>query len=324
MKIVLNSDILLSLKFATGMVTDELAELCDVCRERGISIVLPETSLLEFERRHADFAEKAVSGLTQALLLLDRFSIAHDDVDPRDMVKVPNLVDLLEATGVPVEVASPSFEDFQEAHQRACKHLPPSTEKKSDEMRDVVIWMATLGVAQKSGGALLVAKDALFHDGRVDPEADAVGLVRVAAIENAIERIRGLRPAPERFSATLVSAIREDLAAVGIHLPDDVDRYRVSNPDFTLNDRGLLGIVELRLDVERAGVKQFGGLIAIEMRENTIIGVSMSEAESDTMTLSSNEITLATNRTIDLEAAAAAAGLEDVAAFGEQNESSNR
>jgi hypothetical protein len=166
MKIVLNSDILLSLTFAEGTLTEELSELCKACRERGVAIVIPETTLLEFERRHSEFAAKEVDNLALAPALLDRFSIAHDIVDPRDVVKEPNLVALLEATGVTVEVISPSFDDYREAHRRACKHLPPSTEKKSDEMRDVVIWLIAVGVAQSSMGAVLIAKDALFHVSR--------------------------------------------------------------------------------------------------------------------------------------------------------------
>ncbi len=316
MKIVLNSDILLSLKFAQGVLAEELSELCTLCHERGVAIVLPETTLLEFERRHAEFAEKEVSNLAQALLLLDRFSIAHDAVDPQDVVKEPNLVALLEGTGAIVEVVSPGFEDFREAHRRACKHLPPTTEKKSDEMRDVVIWLVALGIAQQSKGAVLIARDGVFHDARVDEEAEAVGLIRVGAVEDAIDRVRGLKPAPERLAALLVSSIRDDVIAAGIHVPDHPDRYHVSNPVFTLDDEGLLARAEFRLEIEEAGVKEFRADLIIAVREGTIVGVSLTEIESAALVFPSNALSLTTNRTLDLEAAATAAGLSDVAGFG--------
>lgn len=304
------------------MLTEELVDLCTVCRVAGISIVLPETTLLEFERRHSEFAEKEMHKLAEALLLLERFSISHDDVDPHDVVKEPNLVALLEATGVSVEVIPPSFEDYREAHRRACKHLPPSTEKKSDEMRDVIIWLVAVGTAQRSTGAVLIAKDTLFHDARVDDEARAVGLIRVKSVESAIEHVRGLRPSLERFAAILALAVREDLGGQGIRLPEDADRYHVSDPVFTLDDKGLLA--KFRLDVEQDGVKQFGAYFEIEVREGTIKGVSMTEVESATMPSLNNEITLVTNRMIDLEMAETAAGLGDVADFGGQSESEDR
>jgi hypothetical protein len=92
----------------------------------------------------------------------------------------------------------PTFEDLREAHKRACLHeTPHPPDAKSDEMRDLVIWMIALRLASQEGGAILVSRDILHIHPRGDEEAQRVNLIRVKSVEEALEFFEVETPAGE-------------------------------------------------------------------------------------------------------------------------------
>lgn len=171
MKVLLNSDI----TFPWGLDTlpQQVIALAEACRDRRHAIALPMTTVLEFERRQTDLMTEARKALQEAAAELDRFGIAHDEVKPQDRIRAHGLDELLRATGVTVEVVTPTLEDYNDAHRRACLHLSPEPPKDpgdkkeaQDEMRDLVIWSVCVRLAREQGGALLVSHDIWGRDFR--------------------------------------------------------------------------------------------------------------------------------------------------------------
>lgn len=186
MKVILNSDILHDERLVISDVSKRLWTFLRACVDKGHVIVIPLTALLEFKRKQSELVSKTTSELEKAYDLLDRLEISYSRVDPSKKVKLPDLVAIIKEQKIEVTVEEPTLEDFQEAHRRACLHeCPHAPEKKSDEMRDLLIWVIALRLAKQAGGALLVSRDEVHNNARGNSEAVEGGLLRVKSVEEA-------------------------------------------------------------------------------------------------------------------------------------------
>lgn len=196
MKVILNSDITHHQYLVTEDLGEGLQQLFKVCLASKHTIVVPLTVLLEFQRMQSTFAEEKINRLQDACNLLEKFGIPHAAVRPSDVVHMPDLISLIRKSGVDVIVENPTLEDFSQAHQRACLHESPHPpDSKSDEMRDLVIWMIALRIASEEGTAMLISRDKVHSHERGIDEASRAGLVRAKTVEEALEYFEIANPA---------------------------------------------------------------------------------------------------------------------------------
>lgn len=233
MKVILNSDIL----YHRGTLVRELGrglkELFEACIANDHEIVIPLTSKLEFDRHQREEAEEERRRLRAAYALLDNYHIDHGADDPGSAIVEPDLLALVSASGVKVTELPPDGTALADAHERAALHLPPHPPKsKSDEMRDLVIWSQSLGLARGDpDGALLISRDEVHVHPRGDAEAFGAGLVRVSSVEEALEFFEVRTPAG-RIIEDLLRRAWAGLTAHENALPQAVVVKRVSNATF--------------------------------------------------------------------------------------------
>lgn len=296
LKVVLNSDVLLSVSFEHGALPEELRILCDFCADRGISIVIPATTLLEFDRRRSEFMERTIRDLQKAYDLLDRFSIRHDGALPRTVVSAPNLLDLLAATGVSTEHVEPNLDDYQDAHRRACSHLAPRPGGKSDEMRDLVIWSLALRLASEGSGALLIANDKIFHDERTADEAREAGLARAKTIVEAIEVALGVKSPSERLAEALIHAIWADLVAAGLPIPNAPSPYNTRDEGFVMGESGNLASATMLFSAAMGSGEKMEATLHIHIEEQRIARVIAQDVRVDGVAWEAGELEIRTDR----------------------------
>lgn len=238
MKVILNSDIIFQDQLLV-VLSRRVRLLIERIKERGHEVVLPRTTILEFDRKQREAVDVARRDLQAAFARLDEFGISHDTPDLQEKVRAPDLVELIRNTGVGVVVEEPSSEDLIEAHRRACLHEPPHpASSKSDEMRDLVIWMTALRIATEAGGALLVSRD-VVHAGHLgDSEADQASLARVPSIEEALEYFEVLTPAGEVIKAVL-GPVWHALVQVGLPAAEPMALLNVSRVKLRQGPQGL-------------------------------------------------------------------------------------
>lgn len=239
MHVLLNSDVLWASDLWRGRLPRRMQLLVDACRKQGNVILVPETAQLEFDRSQSELVDQRRAELDAAYATLAKFGITYDHQAADTVISPPDLLGLIAATGVTAEVVSPVLEDFQEAHRRACLHLPPQPpDAKSDEMRDLVIWMIAIRVAQHNGGALLISRDEVHTHHRGDSEADQAQLVRVRSFEEALEYFEVETPAGQLFRRLMVP-VWPELERAGLPLSDVPTVLSVSNSLFVQGDDGL-------------------------------------------------------------------------------------
>ena len=255
MKIVLNSDILYTTYLMQELPAD-IDELCKACERTHVPIVLPSTVILEAERNQTVQAKALLRKLEDSATLLKRYGVEVQGVAFTQLVKAPNLHDLMTATGATVEISEPSVEDFREAHRRACLHDPPAKEEaKSDEMRDIVIWMVALRAARASQKAILISRDVVHTGERGNEEAAEHNLMRVKTIGEALSLLETESPAA-RLAAQLLGEAAEALRTGGVPLAIPPQVQFVRDPRFA---REAFGIAEAEFDV--AATSESGGRI---------------------------------------------------------------
>jgi len=204
MIVIFNSDILYSGRLFTT-VPKHLRSFLERCAELGHEIVLPETALLEFNRIQAEARSANIRELEKAYKVLDKYGIQYTKVDPEKSVPVPDLPSLISRLGVRCTVLEPKESELREAHRRACLHEPPHPpDTKSDEMRDLVIWLLSLRVAEKNNGALLISRDEVHTHYRGDEEAKQSGLIRLKDPESVLDYFQMETP-----SASLIKQLLE-------------------------------------------------------------------------------------------------------------------
>jgi len=239
MKIIINSDIIYHSQLVTDNMSERLQTLFRVCSETGHTIIIPLTTLYEFDRQQSELAQEEISRLESAYKLLDKFKIRYSGTEPSQVVKQTDLTRLIKQYARDVIVENPTFEDLREAHKRACLHQSPHPPNiKSDEMRDLVIWVMALRLASRDGGALLISRDEVHTHERGDNEANQVSLVRVTSIEKALEFLNVETPAG-RLIKELLETVWVDLLDVGLPLTPMFSLMGVSGERFIQGTHGL-------------------------------------------------------------------------------------
>lgn len=239
MKVILNSDVM---RHENALVVGELMRPLRTpfaaCRAGRHDVVIPLTSRYEFDHHQVEMVPKVRTQLADAYKLLDKYGVTYTPLDPA-MLKVPDLIDKIRKTGVSVTELHPIIEDYNDAHRRAALHLSPrSPDGKSDEMRDLVIWAQALRVARENRGALLIANDKLLRNPEDDAEANSVGLVRVATVEEALEHLE-VRSAAGRLFESLLTAAWPDLVAQQPKLPRDLALRSAADLHFVQGETGI-------------------------------------------------------------------------------------
>ncbi|MCH8945068.1 MAG: hypothetical protein IH910_09825 [Proteobacteria bacterium] len=239
MNIIFNSDLL----FATYLIEDRLprvlSDFLQTCGENGHEIVIPETTLLEFDRKQAEFLDKEILELNKARTKLEKYEVNFDDFESAALARAPDLVALIGGTGATCSVVHPTLADFQSAHRKACsREAPHPPDIKSDEMRDLVIWEISLRIASPEDCTILMSRDELHTHHRGNSEASNHGLIRCDSFERAYESL-SIETESGRVLRQLVSFILDDLIA-GDDLPLIVGAQLVSvkRPTFVDTNAG--------------------------------------------------------------------------------------
>src|SRR5712692_11700707 len=170
MRVVVNSDVPFAKRLISTRLPRHIEQFFRDPKEAGAVLVIPRTTLLEYERIQSERAEELALSIENAAGLLQSVGVAVPQVDAAALAKAGDLPTLARATGITVEIEAPLLEDYEDAERRACLHLspqPPSKrqedddeeEDQPDEMRDLVIWAVAVRLAKEDGRALLVSRD---------------------------------------------------------------------------------------------------------------------------------------------------------------------
>lgn len=232
MKIIFNSDLL----FATYLIRDKLpknvSDFISVCEEKGHEIIIPLTTLLEFNNKQGEYLEKEILNIKNAKTKLNNYGIRVDDFQTSDLVKLPDLIHLIQDTGVSCAIEDPTEIDFQNAHRRAClKESPHPPNKKHDEMRDLVIWEISIRIAKKNNGAILLSGDEVHGHHRGDKEASEVNLIRCNSFERAYESLSIETMSSKKIKA-LLDNIWNALIKGNFPIVDGAQVVSIKNPIF--------------------------------------------------------------------------------------------
>jgi hypothetical protein len=231
MRVILNSDVLYG-DFSSNGLPVALIRLGEACAEQGHVLVIPTTTLMEIERRQREIVagqRKAVESARQTLV--DQ-GITVPEFKASDVVPDVDVGALLTGLAAEIRVESPSLEDFEDAHTRACLHESPHPpDIKSDEMRDLVIWAVSLRLSAQDGHALLVSRDTVHTHGRGDTEAAGVNLARVESLDAALEYLEVKTPAGEQLE-TMISPSWTRLREAGLPLGEAPMLLNVKDVEF--------------------------------------------------------------------------------------------
>lgn len=302
MKVIINSDIIYHSQLVIDNMSKPLQMLFRACSERGHTIIIPLTTLYEFNRKQSELVPKEISKLESAYNLLDKFNIRHSRNEPSKIVKQPDLIGLINQYEVKIIVEEPTFEDFKEAHKRACLHQsphPPSI--KSDEMRDLVIWVIALRLASRDGGALLVSRDEVHTHERGDNEANHVGLVRARSIEEALDLFDVETPSG-RLIKQLLETIWTDLLDAGLPLTPMFSLIGVSGARFIQGVHGP-SLASFTFKAKSPDGKMVQALTRIDAVDGIITKATLSEiaVEGEAWQEKPLPLVISTNRAFSLE-----------------------
>lgn len=257
----MNSDVLFAKRLISTKLPRHIEQFFRDAKEAGAVLVIPRTTLLEYERIQSERSEELALDIENAAGLLTRLGVAIPKVDAAALAKAGDLPTLAHAAGITVEIEAPVLEDYQDAERRACLHLspqPPSTrqedeeeEDQPDEMRDLVIWAVALRVARRDGRALLVSRDEVHSHERGGEEATACGLLRARTFDEALELLGRETPAGA-LARRLLTPVWQPLRAAGLPLRPELTLRRVTHPTFTADalGRATLGVFSFATNVD--------------------------------------------------------------------------
>jgi hypothetical protein len=280
MRLLINSDRLFATYLISERLPASLAKICTACAEKGITVVLPETAILEFNRAQKKLADQEINKILSAYTTLERYGIELRRVDPGELVHQPNMVEMIQKLEVEVEVIPPTIEDFQEAHRRACLHeAPQPPETKSDEMRDLLIWMIALRQAKQHGGAVLLSGDEVHVHSRGNKEADAVALIRVETVEEVLEILEIETPAGQLI-CQLLAAVWQDLIDCGLPLSPNLEIRGVTEAAFV---QGGHGLAAARFSAKLTGMekRQIQAKFALMIEKEAVTKIEVKEYAID-------------------------------------------
>lgn len=300
MKIILNSDILFNTFLIKNNLSKNFQELFSICQKKGHVIIIPLTTLLEFDRAQLESLNTKTLKLEKAYMLLESLNIKFTRVEPPEVIKKPDLIELVKKSGVEVRVENPTNDDYLEAHKRACLHeCPHAPEKKSDEMRDLIIWMIALRYAQQDGNAILISRDEVHVNPRGDNEANSVGLIRFKSEEEVLEYFEVETPAGKLIKQ-LIKPIWEDLLKAGLPLNQDVSIVGVAQPRFIQGTEGISNAYCL-IRLRTFDGKMLKTNIAMKIDNNVIVELELSEIMIDENPWDKKQLALLPNKAISLE-----------------------
>jgi hypothetical protein len=300
MKIILNSDILHDERLVEDKLPKRLQQLIGACVERKHAVVIPLTSLLEFQRHQSQLVKQGASNLNAAYQLLDKHSIQYSRVEPSEVVKMPDLIGLIGSLGVEVITEDPTLEDYSEAHRRACLHERPHPEEtKSDEMRDLVIWMMSLRLANQDKGALLISNDVVHSHARGDEEANSLHLARVRNIEEALEYFDVITPAG-KLIRQLLEPVWDELVGAGFPAAKPMSLTAVARCRFIQDEFGL-SFAHCNFKARTSGGKVAQSVIDIRLSSGIIVQVNLTDILVDGKPIEQKEISITPNKKVNLE-----------------------
>jgi hypothetical protein len=296
-RIILNSDILYTQKLLTNL-PQRLQKLATECARLGAILVLPRTALFEVDRQQQENMKKEITAVEGACNTLRNAGLAFEERELSELFVLPDIGELFRGTGVKVEVPEPSLDDFNDAHRRACFHLSPHPpDIKSDEMRDLVIWVMALRLA-KDGGAILLSRDTVHTHERGDDEASSVGLLRVKNIDDALDLLAVESPTG-RFVRLLLEPIWDDLRKAGLPLVQGFSLRKIENAVFV---QGEFGLERATFNLE-TGAENGGTLRAevdIRRTEDEIRSVSLSDVSIDGQAWETGALTIHLNKSVPM------------------------
>lgn len=190
MKIILDSSVLFDLTQIKADMPERYRNFFTKIAELRYEVVIPETALLEFERKMEEHNLKNVKSLESAYATLKFYGISFDQIEPRNLIKKKDLVSLISSCGTNVRIEKPAYEDFMDAHKRACLRLSPHPPESSnsDEMRDLIIWVIAIRKAKEdSHGALLISRDQIHTNHFAQNEADSSKMFIAKEVDEALE-----------------------------------------------------------------------------------------------------------------------------------------
>lgn len=240
MKVVVNSDIVFHAKLIRDRLGAPTEKLLAACRAGGHTLIVPRTVLLELERMQDQAREAEIKRLKDAYGTLDQHRVEYQKKPPEELIRKPDLIALMRASGAAVEIEEATLDDFNDAQKRASLHLPPGDpSSKSDEMRDLVIWAISLRLARKEKDVLLVSVDHVHSGERGTEEAARTGLLRESSIDGALRALAVGTPAGEQMTE-VVRAAWPSLRREFPQLTEQPDIRHFDPPRFERDEGGVL------------------------------------------------------------------------------------
>lgn len=227
MKIIFDTNQLYADNVIKNKLPNRVSGFLEICKKNGHEIIIPHTTLLEFDRKQNEIVSKERKEIELAAKKLTEYKISVGSFSVDKLIKPPSLISLIKNCGLNCKVEMPTKRDFVNAHRKACLREDPhssDTKSKSDEMRDLVIWEISLRLARENDGAILISKDTLLIHHRGDMEAAKFGLIRCEDFERAKEALN-LETVSGRIIGKIVKKVWDQIIssnklplAAGAHL----------------------------------------------------------------------------------------------------------
>ena len=281
MKIIFNSDLLFATYLVANRLPTAIFEFLQTCGQEGHEICIPETTLLEFNRKQAEFVAQEIRDLNRARNLLDKYGVRFDPFDSSALITNPDLCALIQYAGVNCTIVQPSLDDFRTAHRKACsREAPHPPDIKSDEMRDLVIWEIALRIASAENCAILMSRDELHTHHRGDLEASDCGLIRCESFERAYESL-SIETESGRIIRQLIASVLGDLIA-GDDLPlhDGAQLISIKRPVFFDTEIGTT-IVSAESTFTTGIGTGLTATIMIEFAGTSVFSIKFEDAKED-------------------------------------------
>lgn len=283
MKIIVNSDVLATTYLIRERLPRHLSDAFAAAAKAGATIVIPTATMLEFQHRQEQLAEKERAALLDAATKLDQYKVSRDSFDASELTKTRDLEELVKRAGIGVEIVQPDIADYQGAEKRAARHESPLPEKvnedDSDEMRDLVIWEVALRIAKAEGKAVLLSRDHVHSGTRGESEAQASNLMRAKDVDELLGVLGLESPSGEyarKLLASAWSAIREEGT---LKLGDKFEMVGVSDASFEADSAGYLsGSFKFMVKVDnstiaaRTTIRQLGDSIHASLADIRVNG----------------------------------------------------